>query len=125
MCVRGVGSGSNAMNRLQQLLADRAAGRYTCGKCLCRYQSPRLEYGPQNPWSRSSHCRRCWQEENDRYQEIMDPPPFGCTTSTPTNDEFWAEYAAASRQSTYIPLNAFGLRTDVRWYKKAGGNGDG
>ena len=113
------------MNSLQEFLANRAAGFYTCGKCLCRYQSTKLEYGPQNPESRSSHCRRCWQEDNARFQEIMDSPPVGCTTATPTNDEFWAEYASAAGSSTYRPLNAFGLRTDARWYKKAGGNGDG
>lgn len=111
------------MGTLQEFIANRAAGIYTCGKCLCRCRTMKLEYGPQNPESRSNYCRRCWQENNDRYQEILNPPPVGCRTATPTNDEFWAKYSAA--YFTQIPLNAFGLRTDVRWYKKAGGNGDG
>lgn len=64
-------------------------------------------------------CRKCWSDEVQREQEAADRKDGRLSSSE------------SYEMSEVLPFGGWcgpaplGLRSDARWYKKAGGNGDG
>lgn len=81
-------------------------------------------YRPEDPQEKAGLCRACWTARNERVQEIIDQPAVGNVMNTPFAEDFWLEHSSDSYPEARH-IRAVGFRTDARWYKKAGANGDG
>lgn len=93
--------------------------RTDCGKCL---RSFLLDDDITDDQWRRGVCSRCWKEENERRKDQDEQRTKTGGESSPESYEL-SEIPGSVEIRRHAKI--IGLRNDVVWHKKAGGNGDG
>lgn len=89
-------------------------GDHRCRRCL-----DGATHENQRPYSGAFLRGRCWRSGLQREKEQSEAVCGGLSSS----DEFDMSSSVYKHWEHGIPMQAFRLRSDVRWYKKHGGNG--
>ena len=90
-----------------------------CERCL------KIITVPENKrQQRQSLCDGCFGFDEQRRQDQKEAVPGGQSSSEAFENSDFGNPFATGVERINCP-HIIGLRSDVRWYKKAGGNGDG
>lgn len=108
---------------LQEMIEDRetlrVVGRVRCGRCLKTYELP-----SNQAHAKRMICNECFAFDENRRREAESAVCGGLSSSP----EFELSTVCNPDTEGRVVIRgprAIGLRSDARWYKKAGGNGDG